>query len=126
MLTPDFDPTALRTHWGLDPDVLFLNHGSFGACPTAVLAHQRALRDRIEKQPVQFFVRDLQGLLDTAREAAAAFVGADPAGFAFVPNATTGVNAILRSLQLSPGDALLVTNHGCRCRPESMSIWRAP
>ena len=112
MLTPPIDPRALRAHWALDPEVLFLNHGSFGACPTAVLAHQRELRARLERQPVQFFVRDLQGLLDTAREAAAAFVGADPAGFAFVPNATTGVNAILRSLSLSPGDALLVTNHG--------------
>merc|ERR1711969_282007 len=106
------DQRPLRDHWTLDGAVRFLNHGSFGACPAAVLAHQAELRARLERQPVQFFVRDLQGLAEAAREAAAAFVGADPAGFAFVPNATTGVNAVLRSLQFSPGDELLVTDHG--------------
>jgi isopenicillin-N epimerase len=97
--------------WSLDHDLAFLNHGSFGACPTEVLAFQSSLRDRLESQPVQFFVRDLEGMLDTARESLAHFLGGDPAGLAWVPNATTGVNAVIRSLDLGPGDELLTTDH---------------
>jgi isopenicillin-N epimerase len=97
--------------WQLDPGVAFLNHGSFGACPRTVLLAQQAIRDRMEREPVQFFVRDLEALLDSAREALAAFIGADSQGLAFVPNATAGVNAVLRSLRFRSGDELLTTNH---------------
>jgi len=102
----------LRSRWGLDPEVVFLNHGSFGACPRAVLAVQDELRRRMEREPVRFFLRDLQGPLDAAREAVAAFVGADPLDLVFVRNATEGVNGILRSLEFAAGDELLITNHG--------------
>ncbi len=95
----------------LDPGVVFLNHGSFGACPAAVLDAQTEIRQHIEREPVRFFVRELEQRLDDARNVTAAFVGADPAGLAFVPNATTGVNAVLRSLRFSPGDELLTTTH---------------
>lgn len=101
----------LRAHWLLEPDVVFLNHGSFGACPRLVLEAQAELRERMERQPVRFFVRELPGLLDRAREQVAAFVDADPAGFAFVRNATAGVGAVLRSLAFAPGDELLTTDH---------------
>ena len=104
-------PEMLRDHWGLDAGVTFLNHGSYGACPTAVLEYQSALRARLERQPVQFLGRDLEGLLDEAREALAAFVGAEPAGLAFVPNATTGVNAFLASFPLAAGAQVLTTDH---------------
>lgn len=97
--------------WTLDPDWTFLNHGSFGACPRPVLEAQRAFRDRLEAQPVRFLDRELPGLLAETRARLGAFLGADPDGLAFVPNATTGVNAVLRSLRFAPGDDLLTTDH---------------
>lgn len=105
------EPSPYAEHWTLDPGVTFLNHGSFGACPRAVLGVQAEWRARLERQPVQFMARDLEGLLDAARAALAAFVGAVPADLVFVPNATSGVNAVLRSLVFAPGDELLTTDH---------------
>ena len=97
--------------WTLDPAVTFLNHGSFGACPAPVLAVQREWRDRLEREPVTFLDRELEGHLDRARDALGAFLGADPEGLAFVPNATTASNAVLRSLRFEPGDDLLTCDH---------------
>ena len=105
MTTPSF-----AGHWSLDPAVGYLNHGSFGACPTAVLEVQAAIRARLERQPTQFF-RDLLPLLDEARAALGAFVGADPDDLAWLPNATSGVSTVAASLQLEPGDELLTTSH---------------
>jgi len=106
----------LDTHWAeawdLDPGVRFLNHGSFGACPRAVLEAQSRLQAELEREPVQFMARRLPSYLDDARESLASFVGAAASDLVFVPNATTGVNAVLRSLTFEPGDELLVTNHG--------------
>ena len=101
----------MREHWLLDPAITYLNHGSFGATPKAVLAKQDALRAQLEREPVRFMVRELEPLLDDARAVLAAFVGADPAAIAFVPNATAGVNAVLRSLDLDKHDELIVTSH---------------
>jgi isopenicillin-N epimerase len=90
---------------------VFLNHGSFGATPKAVLEEQSRLRARLESQPLLFFDHHYLDELDAARAELAAFLGASSAGLAFVVNATTGVNTVLRSLRLHPGDELLVTDH---------------
>jgi isopenicillin-N epimerase len=81
--------------------VTFLNDGSFGACPKQVLEFQQRLRLKLEQEP----------LLDDARGKLAVFVGADAQDLVFVPNATTGVNSVLRSLTFSPEDQILTTNH---------------
>jgi isopenicillin-N epimerase len=107
----------VKQHWTLDPNITFLNHGSFGATPRVVLEKQSEVRAQMEREPVRFFVREVEPLLDDARQQLAEFLGADPAGLAFVPNATAGVNAVLRSLDLDKLDELLVTTqeyNACR------------
>jgi isopenicillin-N epimerase len=97
--------------WGLDPSILYLNHGSFGACPRAVLAEQTRLQQELEREPVDFLTISLPARLQSARETLCNFLGADPRDLVFVPNATAGVNAVLHSLEFEPGDELLLTNH---------------
>jgi isopenicillin-N epimerase len=99
-------------HWTLDPDVIFLNHGSFGACPKPVLEAQSELRARLEREPVDFMAREWEPRMDEARTALARFVGADPEGLVFVSNATAGVNSVLRSLVFSAADEILVADQG--------------
>lgn len=104
-------PAADPKLWLLDRRITFLNHGSFGSCPRAVLDFQQELRDRLERRPVEFLVRELEPLLDAARGELARFLKIDADDLVFVPNATTGVNTVLRSLQFRSGDELLVTDH---------------
>lgn len=101
----------LRHHWLLDPDVTYLNHGSFGATPIAVLDAQREWQLRLEREPVRFFVKTLESALADSRESLAEVVRCRPDDLAFVSNATTGVNTVLRSLPFGPGDELLCTDH---------------
>jgi isopenicillin-N epimerase len=101
----------MRRDWMLDPRITFLNHGSFGSCPKAVLRAQDEWRTQMESAPIDFLVRRLPGLLQGVREQIAPFVGANPSDIAFVHNATEGVNCVLRALSLQPGDELLTTNH---------------
>lgn len=104
-------------NWLLDRDITFLNHGSFGACPIPVLEAQTSFREQLEREPLRFLMREFEPLLDHARNELAAFIGTSGDELAFVPNATTGVNAVLRSLSFDPGDELLTTNqeyNACR------------
>jgi isopenicillin-N epimerase len=104
-------PPRHARHWLLDPDVARLNHGAFGACPRAVLAAQEEFRLQMEREPVRFFFREREPLLDAARNALAGLLSAAPEDLVFVRNATEGVNAVLRSLRFAQGDELLVTDH---------------
>lgn len=102
--------SALARHWTLDPGVVFLNHGSFGACPRDVLAAQQAFRDRLEAEPVRFFVREYWSLLDESAEHLARFVGAEAEDIGFVPNATFGINTALRFLPMGAGDEIVTSD----------------
>lgn len=111
-------PSPLADRWAIDPEIVYLNHGSFGACPREVLGVQSAHRARMEREAVRFFVEDYDGLFDASRGALAAFVRASPQDVVFVPNATTGVTTALANLEpaLKPGDEILVNDHeypGC-------------
>jgi isopenicillin-N epimerase len=98
--------------WLLDPDVAFLNHGSFGAAPRAVLAEQERWRAAMERRPTHFMDQELPPALRAAAGRLAEFVGARSNDLVFVENATAACNAMLRSLHFAPGDEILVTNHG--------------
>ena len=107
----------MKQHWTLDPSITYLNHGAFGATPRVVLEKQNEVRAQMEREPVRFMARELEPLIDASRAELAAFLNADPAGLAFLPNATAGVNAVLRSLDLDKFDELLVTSqeyNACR------------
>lgn len=110
-MTPLPSPSPHARHWRLDPEVVFLNHGSYGACPVPVLEAQRRCRDRMERELVRFFMLEVEGLLDRAREALASFVGCDAEGIAFLPNVTQAVATVIDNLDLAPGDEILVNDH---------------
>jgi isopenicillin-N epimerase len=102
---------VVRTPFLLDDGVVFLNHGSFGACPEPVFAEYQAWQRELEREPVDFIARRLTGLLEDVRAQLGGFVGADPEGLVLLPNATAGVNLAARSLELRPGDEVLSTDH---------------
>lgn len=101
----------LRELFLLDPDVVFLNHGSFGACPRPVFDVYQQWQHELERQPVLFLGRRSDALLDEARAVLAAYINADADEVIFVPNATIGLNTVARSLDLSAGDEILTTDH---------------
>ena len=110
-------PSPYAKHWSLEPSRLFLNHGSFGACPNFVIEEQRKWQDLMEREPVRFFEELMPDLLLKSREALGIFLNCSPDDLAFVSNATSGVNTILRSLHFEQGDEILVPNHAYQaCR----------
>jgi len=101
----------LRGLFLLRPDLVFLNHGSFGACPRPVFEVYQGWQLELERQPVEFLIRRFEDLMREAREALAQFVGAEADDLVYMPNATTALNVVARSLTLSPGDEVLATDH---------------
>ncbi|MCE7972431.1 MAG: aminotransferase class V-fold PLP-dependent enzyme [Leptolyngbya sp. PLA2] len=104
-------PSAHAKHWMLDPDVVFLNHGSYGACPVPVLETQRRYRDMMEREPVRFFMLQQEGLMDLAREAVASLVNCDMEGIGFAPNVTQAVASVIELSGLGEGDEALANDH---------------
>ena len=110
-------PSPHTKHWSFDSSRVFLNHGSFGACPDFVIEEQRKWQDLMEKEPVQFFEELMPDLLLQSRKALGKFLSCSADDLAFVSNATSGVNTILRSLHFETGDEILVPNHAYQaCR----------
>lgn len=103
----------IRNRWLLDEDVAFLNHGSFGACPRDVLVAQSEWRTKMERQLVKFITVEAPPAMKDSLTKLGAFVGAKEQDIVFVDNATTGVNAVVRSLmpKFKPGDELFTTTH---------------
>ena len=108
------EPVSSLQHWSLDPAVVHLNHGSYGGCLRVVTDAATAWRARLEAAPMRFMVLDWQPALDHARDALAAFVGADPARTVMLPSSTTGVAIALASATLAAGDEILTTDHAYR------------
>ena len=100
----------MRDLFLLDPDLVFLNHGSFGACPREVWEAQQRWQLEMERNPVLFLGRRSAELLAQARAALGRTLGARGDDLVFVPNATTGVNIVARSWPLQPGDEVLTTD----------------
>lgn len=93
----------------LDPEIVYLNHGSFGACPRAVLEAQDAHRERIERDAMRFYIYDLWGDIDRSRAALGGLINADAEDLVFVSNATSGVANVIANIDLHAGDEVLVT-----------------
>lgn len=102
---------TLKSQFLLDPDIIFLNHGSFGATPRPVFTAYQQWQRRLENQPVHFLTQELGDHLATARQALGNLINAPATDLVYVPNATFAVNIVARSLQLGPGDELLTTDH---------------
>jgi isopenicillin-N epimerase len=102
---------SLKEQFILDPAVVFLNHGSFGATPKPVFDAYQDWQRRLERQPVLFLGRELDDLLLQSRTALGKYLNADAQDLAYIPNATHGVNIIAHSLQLRAGDEILTTDH---------------
>lgn len=111
MDSTDTHLTGLRDLFLLRPDIVFLNHGSFGACPKPVFKAYQDWQLELERQPVEFVQRRSRALLDNARQALGDFVGADADDLVYVTNVTLGLNIVARSLPLEPGDEVLTTDH---------------
>ena len=102
---------GLRQIFLLDPAVIYLNHGSFGACPRPVFQVYQEWQRQLERHPVDFLDRRAPGLMAEARAALAEYVGCGPDDLVYFPNPTTAINMIARSLKLGAGDEILTTDH---------------
>lgn len=102
---------SLKEYFQLDPDIHFLNHGSYGATPKPVFEAYQRWQLRLERQPVLFLGREFYSLIREARQALGEYLNADADDLVFIPNATHGVNIVARSLELGHGDEVLTSDH---------------
>lgn len=101
----------LKSEFLLDPEVVFLNHGSFGATPKRVFSTYQEWQRTLEKQPVQFMINALSGHLADARQSLGSYINSEADDIVYIPNATFGLNVVARSLKLGPNDEVLTTDH---------------
>jgi len=116
---------SLSHHFSLDPNVIYLNHGAFGACPRVVQAKQQEFRERLERNPLHFFLRELERLLDETRAVLGPFLGARAEDLAFVSNATAGVNTVLAALELGPDAEIIINDHTYPACRNAAQYWGA-
>ncbi|HSG70671.1 MAG TPA: aminotransferase class V-fold PLP-dependent enzyme, partial [Planctomycetaceae bacterium] len=100
-----------RSDWTLNDGVTYLNHGSFGPSPKSVQAVRQQWTERLEAQPMRFFVREMEQHLWDALECLGSFLGTEAVNLAFADNATFAMNVVASSVELSPGDQVLLTDH---------------
>jgi isopenicillin-N epimerase len=103
--------SSIKEEFLLEPNIIFLNHGSYGATPRPVFAAYQDWQKRLERQPVRFLGREFHGLIYEARKSLGEYLDASTDDLVYIPNATHGANIIARSLDLQPGDEVLTTNH---------------
>ncbi len=101
----------IKSQFYLDPEIAFLNHGSFGACPKPIFEHYQYWQRELEKNPVRFIQKELGGHLKKSKEALSKYIHCDAKDFFFTPNPTTAINTVMRSIALQAGDEILTTNH---------------
>ena len=110
-------------YFSLDPSVTYLNHGAFGACPIEVQRVQEEYRARLERNPLHFFLRELEHAFDEVRSVLSPFLGAKPEDLAFVPNATAGVNTVLASIEQAAGSEVVITDHTYPACKNAVEYW---
>jgi isopenicillin-N epimerase len=115
--------SAFAEHFTLDPNVTYLNHGAFGACPRPVQAVQQEFRARLERNPLHFFMREMEGLFDEVRAVLAPFLGSKPEDLVFVPNATAGVNTVLAAIDQEAGTDVVITDHTYPACKNAVEYW---
>lgn len=101
----------IKSQFYLDPEITFLNHGSFGACPKPIFENYQYWQAELEKQPVRFLQKELPAYLKASKNAFADYIHCQADDFFFTPNPTTAINTVMRSIKLAPGDEILTTNH---------------
>ena len=105
------DWNSVRQEWELRPGVTYLNHGSFGPSPRSVISARERWSRRLESEPMDFLVREMEPALDAAADTLGRFLGTRGESLLFVPNATVAMNIVAASVRLRPGDEVLASNH---------------
>ena len=107
----------------LDPNITFLNHGSFGSCPRPIFQEYQKWQKKLERQPVQFMMDKVYPALKKSRIALSEFIGCNEDGLIFFQNPTTATTNIIYNLDLKPGDEVLMTNHEYGALVRAWTAW---